>query len=106
VTNDKERVILIGRLIARARSEAGFTQDEMAGALGVSKRSIQEYESGRISGAPYLRQIEAVTGKAQGWFSEQLDPTPDPVAEELRQLRADVNAILELLRERFSSDVT
>jgi transcriptional regulator with XRE-family HTH domain len=106
VTNVKERVIVMGRLIARARSEAGFTQEELAAALGVSKRSIQEYESGRISGAPYLREIEAVTGKAPGWFSAQLDVTSDPVAEELRQLRADVNAILQLLRERFSADLT
>jgi PAS domain S-box-containing protein len=45
--------VAIGARIASARKQRGLTQEELAQRLGVTRRSVQTYESGRV--VPYKR---------------------------------------------------
>ncbi len=55
--------------IARARAEAGLTQEELAAEMGCSVFSIGKYERGERSPlGPRLRRLALVTGKPVAWF--------------------------------------
>jgi transcriptional regulator with XRE-family HTH domain len=58
----------IGRRIAQARREAGLTQEELAGLIGVTTRSVQGYEAGTVTPFRHLRKLEDVTEKPHGWL--------------------------------------
>jgi transcriptional regulator with XRE-family HTH domain len=58
----------IGRRIAQARREAGLTQEELAGLIGVTTRSVQGYEAGTVTPFRHLRKLEEVTEKPRGWL--------------------------------------
>jgi transcriptional regulator with XRE-family HTH domain len=60
----------IGWRIARARKERGLTQEELATAIGVSPRSIQGYEAGKIVPYRRLSQLAEVTNRDLGWLLE------------------------------------
>jgi transcriptional regulator with XRE-family HTH domain len=55
--DDERRAI--GTRIANARRQAGLTQRELAARLGVTPRSIQNYEAGIAIPYKHLRRIEA-----------------------------------------------
>lgn len=57
--------------LARARIEAGLTQEELAGRIGASVFSVGKYERGdRVPRGPRLRRIAKVTGRPVAWFFE------------------------------------
>ena len=58
----------IGARIAQARREAGLTQDAVAAALGVTRRSIQAYEAGVIIPYKHLDALESALGCAPNWL--------------------------------------
>jgi transcriptional regulator with XRE-family HTH domain len=58
----------IGRRIARARHEAGLTQEELAALIGVTTRSVQGYEAGSVTPFRHLRKLEDATEKPRGWL--------------------------------------
>ena len=58
--SDRQR---IGSRIRQARQEAGLTQQELAGLLGITTRSIQNYESGAIVPYRHLGHIELIASK-------------------------------------------
>src|SRR5205085_2762872 len=60
----------IGWRIARARKERGLTQEELATAIGVSPRSIQGYEAGKIVPYRRLSQLAEATNRDLGWLLE------------------------------------
>ena len=98
-------VLTVGEGIALARTSDGLSQDELAAKLGVSKRSIQEWESNRISGLKHLGKIEQATGKPAGWIMERVDPFERilqmfDLLEEIAESQRD---ILALLRHREPS---
>ena len=64
---DKQDRVSVGRRIAQARRESGMTQAELAAALQVTVRSIQNYESGVSVPYRHLRTIESLTHKRPGW---------------------------------------
>jgi transcriptional regulator with XRE-family HTH domain len=64
---DKRDRVEVGRRIAEARRESGMTQAELAAALQVTVRSIQNYESGVSVPYRHLRTIESLTHKRPGW---------------------------------------
>lgn len=94
--------LTLGQVIALARKEAGLNQKELASELGLSYRSVQEWEGGRIDPTAHLREIEEVTGKPSGWISDQINPYAKvaEMAKDLAELRSDVREILALLRQR------
>ena len=63
--SDRQR---IGSRIRQARQEAGLTQQELAGLLGITTRSIQNYESGAIVPYRHLGHIELIASKRAGWL--------------------------------------
>jgi transcriptional regulator with XRE-family HTH domain len=92
----------IGGRIARARKESGLTQEELAALVGVSPRSIQGYEAGKV--VPYRRlgHLAQVLNREVGWMLEG-DPrdgaTPsDEVAERLVGLVEEVSAEAKRIR--------
>lgn len=58
----------IGRRIAQSRREAGLTQEELARLIGVTTRSVQGYEAGKVTPFRHLRKLEEVTEKPRGWL--------------------------------------
>ena len=60
---------ILRRNLATAREEAGYTQDAMAKALGVSVRTIKRYEIGdAVPDAAKLRMISMITGVSTDWL--------------------------------------
>jgi transcriptional regulator with XRE-family HTH domain len=58
----------IGRRLAQARKEAGLTQEQIADLVGVTPRSIQGYEAGKVVPYRHLKRLEEITGKPSSWF--------------------------------------
>ena len=91
----------IGARIARARRENGLTQADLAQQLGITTRSVQNYEAGVIVPWRHLRRIEFVTHKRSGWLLQDED-APDAVsAESIHALLETMNHHQELLREQL-----
>lgn len=69
----------VGRRIASARIEAGFTQAELADQIGITEGSVRQYEAGSINPRPNkLRRIAEVTGKSLAWLrGEDDDVAPE-----------------------------
>ena len=91
----------LGQLIKLARLEAGRTQRQLAKELGLSYRSIQEYESDRTVPYQHLRAIEELTGKPEGWLTDNVDPYQKvaQMSDDIEQIQKDVKKILALLRK-------
>lgn len=83
---DEARAHALGRRLAQARREAGLTQQELAGKVSVTRRSIQGYEAGAV--VPYRRldSLAAALGKTVQWFLTGDDAGGPHVGGELRQL--------------------
>lgn len=77
---------LVGRRIAQARREAGLTQHQLADALGVSRRSVQGYESGAVAPYRHLRRLAEVLGHPSEWF---IADGSEPLLSELRTIVRD-----------------
>jgi transcriptional regulator with XRE-family HTH domain len=58
----------VGRRIKLARSERGFTQDELAALASFSKRSLQDYERGVTIPYRHLRELGELLGRPVSWF--------------------------------------
>src|SRR3954465_10385927 len=92
----------IGGRIARARKERGLTQEELAAAIGVSPRSIQGYEAGKVVPYRRLSQLAEVTNRELGWLLEGETPreaSADPeLVERLVFLVEEVSADAKRIR--------
>jgi transcriptional regulator with XRE-family HTH domain len=92
----------IGGRIARARKESGLTQEELAALVGVSPRSIQGYEAGKV--VPYRRmgQLAQAVNREVGWMLEGDPPDDairsDEVAQQLVGLVEEVSAEAKRIR--------
>ena len=86
----------IGRRLAQARKEAGLTQEQLAELVGVTPRSIQGYEAGKVVPYRHLKRLEEITGKPSSWFlrSEMASPS----------LNGDVADRLVTLVERVAAE--
>lgn len=90
----------LGEAIALARNQAGLTQTELGEKLGMSKRSVQEYEADNISALKHLQKIEEATGKPAGWIMSRVDPYEQVLgmAESIRRMEDMLHEVLALLR--------
>jgi PAS domain S-box-containing protein len=85
----------VGRRIARARKEAGLTQQELADRIGVTRRSVQGYEAGAIAPYRHLDQLAGAVGQTHEWLvAEEPGNGPHPslsleLKSELRDLIRD-----------------
>ena len=53
----------VGQRLARARQDAGMTQKELGNLVGVTQRSVANWESGRVVPYRHLPVIEAAVGR-------------------------------------------
>jgi transcriptional regulator with XRE-family HTH domain len=100
----------IGGRIARARKESGLTQEELAGLMGVSARSIQGYEAGKVVPYRHLNELARITKRELSWILagdrpadltaevvERLVTLVEEVAEEARRIRSVAERLERLL---------
>jgi transcriptional regulator with XRE-family HTH domain len=87
-----------GVRIREARKEVGLTQKALASALGVSVRSVQNYESGTIVPYRHLREIEAILRKPHGWL---LDGDAYALTASVEDLQQAVQQHSQLLRDQL-----
>jgi transcriptional regulator with XRE-family HTH domain len=99
----------IGERIARARKESGLTQEELASRVGVTARSIQGYEAGKVVPYRHLSRLAEITGRELAWFLESDDSAAlaqvaarlvslvEEVAEEARRIREVAERLERLL---------
>ena len=106
-TDDKHAV---GRRIAQARREAGYTQTELANLVGVKQRSVQAWEYGRTNPYRRLRRLEKVLGRPRAWIlhgdeteegesgvSRRLDREPPVLLAPARSVPVDEEWVSALL---------
>jgi DNA-binding XRE family transcriptional regulator len=66
-------LVAIGRRIARARAAARLTQQELAEKLGVTRRSVQGYEAGKVAPHRHLDRLASVLNRPKAWFLLERD---------------------------------
>lgn len=88
----------VGARIRQARKERGLTQVELAKLLGITTRSIQNYESGAIVPYRHLRLMELVTHRSAAWLLEGGDL--DVIEDLLAKLHAAIERHSSLLRDQ------
>jgi DNA-binding XRE family transcriptional regulator len=71
----------VGSRIAKARNAAGLTQQQLADQIGVTRRSVQGYEAGRVAPYRHLDRLAEVLGRPRAWF------LPDDGTNVLRDVR-------------------
>lgn len=91
-------VVGIGDRIKQARTEAGFTQDELGDLVGVGMRQIQYYESGESDPYRKLRQISEATGKPMDWLLRGDEATQPTEGEIVQRLLAVESLLRDVLR--------
>ena len=71
-----------GRRLKAAREDLGLSQERLAEAIGVVRRTLAHYEAGTKSPEfSKLPAIAAATGKPLAWFFQDEAPTPAPAAQ-------------------------
>jgi transcriptional regulator with XRE-family HTH domain len=90
----------IGERITRARRESGLTQRELAEQLGITTRSVQNYESGAIVPWRHLSRIEVLTRKRAGWLlrGDRDGGLEDTIADLLRVMEQHHTLLRDHLR--------
>jgi transcriptional regulator with XRE-family HTH domain len=98
--NDEHR--RVGTRIATARREAGMTQRQLARELGVTTRSIQNYEAGAVIPYRHLRRIETLTRRRPGWLLA-VNPERDDMGDTLARLERALADHQRLLQEHLET---
>src|SRR5574338_571235 len=98
---DEKRLREVGIRIAEARETAGLTQKELAEKIGMSERTILNYETGTTSPWGKLREIAAVLDADHAWLAageaSSLNHDGPDVGEELEAMREELRTIKALL---------
>jgi transcriptional regulator with XRE-family HTH domain len=92
----------IGARISQARRETGLTQRELAGRLGITTRSLQNYESGAIVPYRHLQRIEVIARKRAGWLL-QSDGDGRELLQTIEELHAATEQHYLLLRDHVQA---
>jgi transcriptional regulator with XRE-family HTH domain len=95
---DRVRREVIGARILEARRESGLTQRELADKLGITARSVQNYEAGKIVPWRHLSHIETITRKRPGWLLRD-DDGAGALDTTISQLLSAMQQHHDLLRE-------
>ena len=92
--------LTVHQIVALMRTQAGKTQAEVAEELGIHKNSVANMERGRQDPIPWMRELEKVTGKPEGWADAFVDPLSFIMRqqEDIDHIRQTVDEILELLK--------
>lgn len=82
----------IGQRLAKARREAGMTQEEVADLVGVSTRSWQGYEAGDVVPYRHFKNLAGILNRPIEWF---LHGDESESADRLALIEAELRAIRE-----------
>jgi transcriptional regulator with XRE-family HTH domain len=98
-------LVEVGRRIAQARNAAGLTQEELANRLGVTRRSVQGYEAGRVAPFRHLDLLSELLGRSTSWFLlEEPTASNEALREVLRQHRLTLERDLRrIVREEVAA---
>ena len=99
---------LTGRRLAAARADAHLSQRALAAELGVSLRTIQNYESGKFIPYRHLDTLSRLLGRSPSWLlygSREHDPEQLRARsrQQRRQLRENIERLVEL-RKRLADN--
>lgn len=83
----------IGARIARARDEAGLTQEELAEMASFSKRSLQDYEAGTTIPYRHMREISSLLNREVPWFLHGEQQQVEGVGDLLEAIRSRLEAL-------------
>jgi HTH-type transcriptional regulator, cell division transcriptional repressor len=92
----------MGARIAEARRAAGMSQNVLAARLGVSTRTIQNYESGKTGPYRHLRQIAQLADVTESWLAEGEGPST-PLRERIAALASRVHELEEVLAHNLDA---
>lgn len=85
---------MFGARLKQAREEAQLSQEALAEAIGVVRRTVASYEAGTKSPRlDRLSKIAQVLGRSPGWFLQTKRPTMSPPMSKLDQMRRDVRRL-------------
>jgi len=70
---------LTGARLGAARRQANLTQRELASELGVTVRTLQNYEAGRFVPYRHMHRITSLLGCTVDWLLHGEPDTPDVV---------------------------
>jgi transcriptional regulator with XRE-family HTH domain len=96
---------LTGERLAAARNEVHLSQQALAAELGVSLRTVQNYESGKFVPYRHLDALSRLLGRSSSWLlcgSEEHDPQQLRARsrQQRLQLQQNVERLVEL-RDRL-----
>ena len=100
---DQVRAAIAARLRA-AREQAGLSQGQVAGRLGLQRPSVSEIEAGRRKvSAEEINRLAAIYNVSVSWLTKEEPEVPDPAVElaarELVKLKKeDLDTVLNLLK--------
>lgn len=83
-----------GEAIRVARTGAGLTQAQLGAKIGMSGRSVQDWERGVRTPVAHLDALERALGKPPGWFHAQVN-----VLERLLWLESATEEAITIHRE-------
>lgn len=85
----------IGRRIAQARKELdGMVQRELADLVGVTERSVAEWEIGGVIPYRHMRRLESVLGKPASWILYGDEGVPADLQGQLGAIQDKLDEIL------------
>ena len=87
-----------GERLRAARKDAGVTQSAVAAELGVTIRTIQNYEAGRPIPDHNLFRLSVLFGRSARWLRTGTDAEPPPIAEAVAALRRQRGDLADNLR--------
>ena len=68
VRESPDRAVELGRRVAAARRDAGFTQAALARRIGTSLWTVERMERGESDPSPHVRAVAAATGEREAFF--------------------------------------
>lgn len=86
----------IGQRVGEKRRLRGYTQEEFAELMGVSVRSVQQWEAGETTPLRRLDKMASLLETTVEWILGGDRPAVE--VETIEQLRADIREVYELVR--------
>lgn len=95
---------LTGERIARARKDVSLSQRALAARLGVSVRTVQNYEAGRFVPYRHFEALSRLLGRSTGWllYGDEPQEAHRLLArsrQQRRELRDNLDRLLKLRDE-------
>lgn len=88
-----DRTMDVGALIKQARTEKGYTQEELAEKVGVKKSAVAKWENGRVSEIKRsnLKKLSEALGLNPNRLLGDIERDPISVADELADIYLDTD---------------